>query len=342
MKNIPLGLIVDSHSIREIVEVSRAAENAGFHSVWTTELYRTAFQQLAAIAPATSKIKLGTSVALAFVRSPLITAISAMDLDEASGGRLILGLGSGARRTNEMWHGQTHGKPVARIRECVEIARRVISGSHKGADVVYEGEHYNINIKGFRRPFKPVREEVPVFLAAVGENMARESARSADGYIGHIVCTEKYTKERVLPALLEGLSQSGRDRADFTLSTIFICAVCGDSDVEQTRRAAKATVAFYATVKTYREPFKLHGFADVAEKIRDAYFSGNIEAMIENVSDEMLETFAVIGTARQCRDRIEECAAYVDLPILSAPHYYLSPEQVAMYQGRIIEAFGSR
>ncbi len=340
MNKFPLGLIVDSHSLAEIVKISKSAESAGFHSVWTTELYRTAFQQIAAIAPETSTIKLGTSVALAFARSPLITAISAMDMDEASGGRLILGLGSGARRTNEMWHGQTHGKPVARIKECVEVVRRVISGSHLDEDVVFGGEYYDINIKGFKRPFAPVRAEVPIFLAAVGENMARASAESANGYIGHIVCSEKYITESVMPALREGLSISGRRRGDFCISSILICAVCGRGDLSEARRAAKATVAFYATVKTYWKPFKLHGFISRAERIRDSYFKGDVEAMVENVSDDMLETFAVVGDADRCRKRVADCRGYLDLPILSAPHYYLEPEQVAMYQKRIVETFG--
>lgn len=341
MKAAPLGLIVDSHSLDGIAEVSRLAEAAGFHSVWATELYRTAFQQLAAITPRTSTIKLGTAVSLAFARSPLITAVSAMDVDEASGGRLILGLGSGARRTNEMWHGQPHGKPVARIRECVDIVRRVISVSHTEEDVVYGGEHYDINMKGFRRPFAPVRRSVPVFLAAVGENMARAAGQSADGYIGHIVCSRKYIEENVLPSLRDGLARSGRERSDFCVSSIFICAVCGASDLSEVRRAAKATVAFYATVKTYWKPFIMHGFTEQIQKIRDAYFKGDVGGMVENVSDDMLETFAVVGPADRCRKKIENCANFLDLPILSAPHYFLDPGQVAMYQNRIVEAFGS-
>ena len=322
------------------MEISKFAESAGFHSVWATELYRTAFQQLAAIAPNTSTIRIGTSVALAFVRSPLITAISAMDLDELSNGRLILGLGSGAQRTNEMWHGQPHAKPVARIKECIDIVRRVISHSHSGDDVIYEGVHYNINIRGFRRPFEPVRTKVPIFLAAVGKNMACASAEVADGYIGHIVCSKKYIEQTVMPALRCGLSKSGRERSDFCVSSIFTCAIGNRSDLPATRRAAKATVAFYATVKTYWKPFVLHGFLSQAEKIRECYFKGDVEGMVRNVSDDMLEAFAIVGTTDQCRKKIDNYRNLLDLPILSAPHYYLEPEEVTMYQKRIIEAFG--
>lgn len=112
-----VGLILDAENISDIVELSRNAEAAGFDSVWTTELYRTSFQQLSVAALSTDNIRLGTAVTLAFTRSPLITSLTALDLDEISKGRLILGLGSGAKRTIENFHGLTYGKPVARIRE---------------------------------------------------------------------------------------------------------------------------------------------------------------------------------------------------------------------------------
>ena len=119
----PVGIILDAEKISDIVRLAREAEDSGFDSVWATELYRTSFQQLSAAAGATSKIKLGSAVALAFVRSPLVTSLTALDVDEISRGRLILGLGTGAMRTNELWHGITHGKPVTRIKECIEVIR---------------------------------------------------------------------------------------------------------------------------------------------------------------------------------------------------------------------------
>ncbi|MEX0998477.1 MAG: LLM class flavin-dependent oxidoreductase, partial [Thermodesulfobacteriota bacterium] len=191
----PVGLILDANSILDLTLLAKKAEDANFDSVWATELYRTTFQQLSAVAHSTHNIKLGTAVALAFVRSPLITSLTALDLDEISKGRLILGLGTGAKRTNEMWHGINHGKPVTRIKECIELIKLISSGVHNGDELSFEGEYYNISTKGYHRAFKPVRESFPIYLAGVGSNMISASAEVADGYLGHVVCSLRYIKE---------------------------------------------------------------------------------------------------------------------------------------------------
>ena len=167
----PLGLILDANSISDLVLLAKQAEDANFDSVWATELYRTAFQQLSAVSQNTKKIKLGTAVALGFVRSPLITTLTALDLDEISSGRLVLGLGTGAKRTNEMWHGISHGKPVTRIKECIELIRLITSGVHLGDPLSYKGEYYDISTKGYHRVFKPLRDRIPIYLAGVGSSM---------------------------------------------------------------------------------------------------------------------------------------------------------------------------
>lgn len=334
----PVGLILDAERMSDLVSLARGAEDAGFHSVWATELYRTSFQQLSQVAAATRKIKLGTAVALAFVRSPFITSLTSLDLDEVSGGRLILGLGTGAKRTNEMWHGVTHGKPVTRIKECIQIIRLLTSNVSTGKPVTFEGEYYEINTRGYRRPFKPVRDNIPLYLAGVGRGMCRASGESADGYLGHVVCTLRYLKDVVSGAVREGLSASGRDRKDFEMSSIITCAVSNDK--KRAMQAARATIAFYATVRTYEPPFRLHGFEEETTKVRDAFLRGDVKSMIDSVTDDMVETFAVVGKADECRKRIERYREYLDLPILSAPHYFLDFEEVAEYQRALLSVFG--
>ena len=204
----PVGLILDGNTISDIVSLAKEAEDAGLDSVWATELYRTSFQQLAAVAASTRDIKLGTAVALAFVRSPLTTSLTALDLDEVSGGRLILGLGSGAKRTNELWHGLPHGKPVTRIKECVDLIRHIVSSSHLEGPISYEGEYYNINTKGYHRAFKPLRDNIPIYLAGVGAGMTGAAAEIADGYIGHVVCSLRYIKEVISKSIDQGLNKA--------------------------------------------------------------------------------------------------------------------------------------
>ena len=335
----PVGLILDGHSISDLVSLGMKAEDANFDSVWATELYRTSFQQLSAVATSTKKISLGTAVALAFVRSPLITTLSALDLDEISSGRLILGLGTGAKRTNEMWHGIDHGKPVTKIKECIELIKLFSSEVHKGDPVSYEGEYYNISTKGYHRAFRPVRGEFPIYLAGVGGNMIKASAEVADGYLGHVVCSLRYIKEVVVKNISSGLEQSSRSKDDFKTCSIITCAI--SEDKKKALDAARATIAFYATVRTYEPPFKLHGFTKEAEMVRDAFFKRDTKKMIECVTDDMVNTFAVVGSPSECRKKIRQYREYIDLPILSAPHYYLDFEEVKQYQEAILDTFSA-
>lgn len=332
------GLILDAQTISGLVELAKDAEDAMFDSVWATELYRTSFQQLAAVSHSTKTIKLGTAVALAFVRSPLITALTALDIDEVSDGRLILGLGTGAKRTNEMWHGIAHGKPVARIKECIEAVRLFINKSHLDEPISYSGNYYDINTKGYHRPFKPRRTDIPVYLAGVGRHMTQAAGEVADGYLGHVVCSLRYLKDVVSVSIKTGLENSGKGRKNFTAASIITCAVSDDK--KRAMQAARATIAFYATVRTYEPPFKMHGFEKEAGRIREAFFKRDVRSMIENVSDDMVETFAVTGDADRCRKRIQEYREYIDLPILSAPHYFLDFNEVRKYQKAILETFG--
>lgn len=334
----PAGLILDSDEISGLLPLARDAEAAGFDSIWATELYRTSFEQLSYVSSVTNSIKLGTAVALAFVRTPLITALTALDLDEISGGRLILGLGTGARRTNEMWHGISHGKPVTRIKECIDVIRLVTEKAGEGA-LRYEGEYYDINTKGYHRPFRTVRNNIPIYLAGVGGGMCRAAGERADGYLGHVVCSERYLKEAVLPEIKSGLEASGRERGGFSAASIITCAVSRDR--KRAMEAARATIAFYATVRTYEPPFRLHGFTAETAKIREAFLNGDVKSMIGAVSDDMVNTFAVVGSPDECRKRIGSYREILDLPILSAPHYYIDFDEVREYQKSILEVFGS-
>src|SRR3972149_6074809 len=289
------GLILDAESISELVELGKGAEDAKFDSVWATELYRTSFQQLSAVAQATQTIKLGTAVALAFVRSP-------------------------------------------RIKECIEVIRLIMNKSHLDDPVSFNGDYYNINTRGYHRPFKPLRSNIPIYLAAVGKYMAQAAGEVADGYLGHVVCSLRYIKDVVNPNIKSGLERSRRSRKDFDLASIITCAVSNNES--EAKQAARATIAFYATVRTYEPPFKMHGFEKEAQKIREAFFKRDIKSMIENVTDDMVETFAIVGDADECLKRINEYREYIDLPILSAPHYFLDFDEVKEYQRAILETFG--
>jgi alkanesulfonate monooxygenase SsuD/methylene tetrahydromethanopterin reductase-like flavin-dependent oxidoreductase (luciferase family) len=237
-----------------------------------------------------------------------------------------------------MWHGISHGKPVTRIKECIELIRLFNSGLHVGNPVSYEGEYYNISTKGYHRAFKPVRDSIPIYLAGVGSNMISAAGEVADGYLGHVVCSLRYIKDVVDKSILKGLKASGRERKSFKSCSIITCAISDNK--KDALEAARATIAFYATVKTYEPPFKLHGFQKETERVRDAFIDRDIKRMIKCVSDDMVNTFAVVGTASKCRKRIDGYREYLDLPILSAPHYFLDFEEVKGFQDAILDTFG--
>ena len=333
-----VGLILDANSFQNLKKLAIKAEKANLHSIWATELYRTSFQQLSVAASVTEKINIGSAVSLAFTRSPLITSLTSLDIDEISNGRLILGLGTGAKRTNENFHSVEYEKPITKIKECVTLLRELISKSHSDEEIIFDGKYYNLNTKGYKRPFKPIRTNIPIYLAGIGKDMIRLSAEISDGYIGHVVCSYDYIKEVVIPSINIGLDK--RQNNYFTISSIITCAI--SDDVEQARMDVKGTIAFYALVKTYRPPFELHGFLDHANKIRECYFNKDVEGMKNNVTEEMVDTFAIVGTREECIEKVDNYRKYIDLPILSAPHYFIDFNEVMKYQDNIINTFGNK
>ncbi len=331
--------VLEGESIQEVVNWASMAEDAGFESVWAPEYYRTSFLQLAAVAPATKRIELGTGVTLAFVRSPFITALSALDLDEISGGRLILGLGTGVKRMIEMWHGIPYKKPAHQIKEFVSLLRVLIEKMDTGEAISYNGDHYRINIEQYRRPFNPIRKEIPLYLGGIREGMIRTAGEVAEGLLGHVIYSTKYLKEVVHPNLALGLKRGGKESRDFDLASIITCSI--SKDAREARDAARGTIAFYTTVRTFEPVFRMHGFEKEVGRIRGAFLKGDIPAMIDAVSDDMVRVFSIAGTPDECIKKMTQYRELIDLPVLSAPHYFLPPEQIKEYQRAILETFGS-
>jgi len=318
-------------------DVAAKAEAAGFEAVWTAEMFHDPFLPLAAAAPATSRIGLGTSIALAFVRSPWVTALAALDLDAASGGRFTLGLGTGLKRFNERWHGVAYGKPTPHIREVVQIIRLISENAHRGAPIRFKGQFYDLDIQGWQRPAAPVRERFPIYLAGVREGMIRTAAQVADGLLGHPIYPLRWVRDVVLPSLGRGLHEAGRDRDAFRLCLGVCCAI--DADVARARRAAAATIAFYATVNTYEPLFA--GFPAEVQRIQQAAVEGDTAAMTDAVRDEMVDAFAAVGDIDVVRRKLAAYGDLADQVILSPPDQLIDPQQSERYRRALIEAFGS-
>jgi probable F420-dependent oxidoreductase len=319
----------------EIALLARDAEDAGFDTLWAAEMSHEPFLPLAAAATSTSSIRLGTSIALAFVRSPWVTALSALDMDMLSGGRFILGLGTGLKRLNERWHGVAYGKPTPHIKECIQVIRRITDGAHLGQPIRFSGQYYDLDIQGWQRPYPPQRDRIPIFLAGVREGMIRTAAEVADGLLGHAIYSLPWIRQTVLPSVARGLAQAGRERTQFHLCLTVCCAV--GKDRAAARRAAAATVAFYATVKTYEPLFKT--FANEYRRIQEADSKGDTAAMVDAVSDQMIDAFTVAGTPDEAAASLAAYAELADSICLSPPDQLIDPAETNTYRQALLATF---
>lgn len=319
----------------ELVAACVDAEHAGFTDVWVSELSRSAFVPAAAIGAATRTVRVGTAIALAFVRSPMTTALSALDMDELTGGRFVLGLGSGVQRLNENWHNARFGAAVPHLRETVAVIRAVIARAHIGEPIEIEGEYEPIALRGYRREYAPVRERIPIYLAAVGEAMTRLTGSIGDGWIGHELGSPAFLRDKLLPNIDEGLRRASRQRADIDVVPSAVCMI--DDDAKQAKRWAAGLVAFYATVRTYKEFFAFHGFESECEAIRERFKAGDEQGMIDACPDPMVDALTLSGTADDVRARLKEYEGLANAIKLSPPTHLVPPEVTRIAQRRILE-----
>ncbi len=324
------GLILTSPSIEGQIEGARMAEAHGFYSVWVTEFFHQhGFVRLAAVGAATNRVKVGTGIAYAFMRTPMLAASAAMDVDEITGGRVILGLGSGTRSMNEKWYSMPFEHPPApRMRDAVGVIRAAFA-AQKGGGLRYEGPYYSIGIPQFARPGAP-REQIPVYIAGVNRGMVRCAAAVADGLVGHPIYTRKYVAEKVLPEL-EG------SRCEF--APYVICSIAEDRD--QARREARAQIAFYYTTRLYHSVLDVHGWRSIGEEITAAFRKMDFQAMERAVPDELVDAIAVTGPPDEVRDRIRQWDGLSEHLLLYSPSVGLTPERARENLVSIIETFGS-
>ena len=334
-----LGLGPWGESIAEVLAATKAAEAGGFETVWFPELHRTAFIPAAAAASDTSHIAIGTGIALAFVRSPLTLALTALDLDEIADGRLVLGLGTGVARLNQNWHNAHFGKPARHLRETVSIVRQVIAGSHKGEPIDLEGEDERIRLRGYQRPFTPERTDIPIYVGSMGPIMSRTAGEIADGWIALELGSLPHFEGEILPQIEAGLAKAGRSRDSLKMVASACCVVHHNS--HEAKRRMAGLVAFYASVRTYTEFFGWHGFEREALAIQELSRLGDTAGMIDACSDEMVDAFTLAGTPDEVRRRLAAYEGKVDSVKLSPPTHHVSHEVTRAAQHSILELFST-
>jgi probable F420-dependent oxidoreductase len=312
-------------------------EAAGLEGIWAIQLYGPPFVTLAAAAMATKRLKLGSGVALAFTRSPLETALAAIDVDTISAGRMVLGLGTSLRWWNESWHGVTYGKPIAHLREVIRIVREIIAGAHSGRLGRIQGEYHKLDLTGFMTLAPPVRSSIPIYVPAIFEKGVRLAGEIADGLAGHPIWSTRWLENEVKGNLDASLKKAGRKRSEFDLNVWAWVAI--DADRRQAIADARATVAFYAGMEQYERYFAAHGFGAQARAAFDAARRGDMAAMTAAIPDEMVTTFAIAGTPDEVRERVDRMWRFADSLTLAPPAVGVDPAKLARYQSAIAAAF---
>jgi probable F420-dependent oxidoreductase len=320
------GVCVLAGRMADTIEIAVAADAAGLDATWTSEFNdRSAIVALAAMAQHTKSCRVGSAIAYAVGRSPLILANEARGIDELSGGRLVLGLGTGTKGMQIGWHGV--GDPVSpavRLEELIPLLRRIWK-LHEGP-VRHDGRFYSMNLTATAEVLPPVREQIPIYTAGVNRRMIETAGRVSDGLVCHPTFSSRYVHEVVRPAIAAGAEKTGRDPGDVEVVGMLLCSVHEDEEVA--RRELAAQLAFYAAPRAYAPMLEASGFATEAERIRKAFADRDHDAMIAAVSDEMLDAIGVAGTPEQVRAGIARREPDFDHVSLYSPSFTMTLERV--------------
>ena len=294
----------------EIVECAVLAESLGYDSVWVAEGHGgDQFAVLGAVATQTSRVRLGTCISSVFVRSAPTIAMSAAVVDQLSGGRFILGLGSSHKVQVEPEHGVPYGKPVTRVRETAEIVRNLL----RDGRVSYQGA--TITIENYELWFKPLRPGLPIYFSAVRPKMLGVCGEEADGVI--LVFTTLDTGAEVRQHIAAGAERAGRDPGAVEVTSLLPTAAAGDP--ADAFDALRPGVAMYTGFfPRYNRVAVDQGYGEEAAAIAEAWGRGDHAAAIGAVSDAHVDSVCIAGSPERCRERI---AAYhasgIDLPMVA-------------------------
>jgi probable F420-dependent oxidoreductase len=297
-----------THDLKGIPGYARKVEALGFDCLWSAETQHDPFLPLAVAATVTSRIKLGTSIAVAFPRSPMITAHIAWDLQKASDGRFILGLGTQVKGHNERRFSVKFESPGPKLREAVLAMRAIWDTWQNGTKLDFKGKFYRFDLMTpFFNPGPIEHPEIPIYIAGVNHYVCAVAGEVCDGLHVHPFNSPRYLREYVRPAVEEGRQKSGRTRADFTYVTSTFVVV-GDTEEElaRNRQAVKQQIAFYASTRTYEPVLAAHGWQDLVPHLHRKSVEGDWGGMADLITDEMLDTYAVTGSYDTIAARLKE------------------------------------
>jgi probable F420-dependent oxidoreductase len=294
--------------LNSIPALARAVETLGFDGLWTSETAHNPFLPLCLAAANSERIDLGTSVAIAFPRSPMVTAQVAWDLAEQSNGRFILGLGTQikphiVRRFSGVWD-----SPGPRLREYILSIRAIWETFQRNEPLNFKGEFYNFSLMTpFFTPGPIKTPQIPIYIAGVNTYLCQLAGELCQGFHVHPLHTVRYLREVIIPNIEQGAARTNRTRAEIALaSSIFVVTGANEQEIDGLKPMIKAQIAFYASTPTYQNVLALHGWESVGEQLNVLSKQGRWAEMADLITDEMLHEIAVVAPHEQLAQRVRE------------------------------------
>jgi probable F420-dependent oxidoreductase len=298
-----------AHDITGYAQQAKRLEEIGYDIVVTPEAGHDPFLPLMTVAEHTQRVKFGTAVAIAFPRSPMVTAQLAWDLQRFSGGRFILGLGTQVKGHNERRYSTAWPSPPGpRLRDYILTLKAIFETFQTNARPSYQGPNYQFTlISPFFNPGPNKDGHVPIYISAVNRYNCKLVGEVCDGIRMHGFNTTKYTKEVILPAIEEGAKKAGRQLSDIDIvGGSFIITGANEEEVERAKAPVRQQLSFYASTRAYHPVLEVHGWQEVGEKLFRFSMEGKWQEMANGITDDMLEEFAIIGTYDQLVPKIKE------------------------------------
>jgi probable F420-dependent oxidoreductase len=311
-----LDIIAHPSALQASQDHARQVEEAGFGAIWWTDSGRSAYLACTASALGTDRLQIGTGIAVAFARSPMVTAGIAWELAAATNGRFVLGLGSQVKSHIERRYSAEFAPPGPRMKEYVQSVKAIFRAYRGEEKLSFEGDYYNFSLLPAAWSPGPIEvPDPPVYISAVLPYMSRLVGEVADGIHVHPFHSPQYVRDVQLKAIEEGLGRSGRKLDAITFSCPIMTAV-GDTDeeLERTREHARLMIGFYGSTRTYAPVFEHHGFDGVSEELYTLQKRGDIKGMLAVITDEVLAPYIVTSNWNDLGPTLVE--RYRDL----APH----------------------
>jgi probable F420-dependent oxidoreductase len=294
--------------LRDVQQLAAETRDGGFGGMTFTETGRTAYLSVAAAALAAPELTYSTGVAVAFPRSPMVTAATAWELADATDGKFLLGIGTQVRAHIERRYSSDFEHPGPRLRDYVEALRAIFRAFQGTEPLAYRGEFYRHELlPAMWSPGPIAHPDIPIYVSAVGPWMLRMAGEVADGIHVHPLHSRRYVEELLLPRVADGAAAAGRDASAVALA-VPVFTIIGDTEEERApwRALARSQIAFYGSTKNYAFQFDLLGFEGTSARLNERLKAGDVAGMADLVNDEMLAELAIEASWDELGDRLVE------------------------------------